>query len=389
MSIYKRASGRWAVLIDQDSSATSPRKRRSLGTYATRKDAERAEREALTARDRGVDVLPGKISMAQLFDRFIDDATTRKLSGATLHGYRQIWKRCTSIASLAVAKLRPAHLSDLYSTLSRTGWEGGKGALSSRSIGHTHALISTMLGWAVRLELAVRNVADVVEPPKGAHKRAKPYDRADALRLIEEAGKTRYASLIIFGFETGLRRGELAGLKWTDLDLDRRVATIRGSMGQIPGATWYKSTKTDSVAQIALSDFAIEALRAQRVQQAKDKLAAGEFFVDDGFVFTAELGGQPSPGAISHAIRRIAARAKLSVRGVHAMRHSTGSWLIHAGVDIRTVAAVLRHSSASTTLNVYAHEIEGAQAQAVTHLLGAHGNQMATVPDQGVKKARI
>ena len=387
MSIYKRASGRWAVLVDQDSTGSGPRKRKSFGTFATKKDAEKAEREALTSRDRGIDVLPGKITMAQLFDRFVDDAKTRKLSGTTTHGYRQIWKRCATIASLPVARLRPAHLSDLYSTLSRTGWDGGNGALSSRSVGHTHALISTMLGWAVRLELAVRNVADVVEPPKGAHKRAKPYERADAMRLIDEAGKTRYGSLIIFGFETGLRRGELAGLKWTDVDFERRTATIRGSMAQIPGETWYKSTKTDSVAQIALSNFAIEALRAQRVQQAKDKLASGEFFVDEGFVFTAELGGQPSPGAISHAIRRIAARAKLSVRGVHAMRHSTGSWLIHAGVDIRTVAAVLRHSSASTTLNVYAHEIEGAQAEAVTHLLGSHGNRMATVTGSGIKNA--
>ncbi len=130
----------------------------------------------------------------------------------------------------------------------------------------------------------------------------------------------------------------------------------------------------------------IDATAGIRIPALHRLLAAGALYVDDGFVFTAQLGGQPSPGAISHAIRRIAARAKLSVRGVHAMRHSTGSWLIHAGVDVRTVAAVLRHSSASTTLNVYAHEIEGAQAQAVTHLLGAHGNRLAPRRDRASKK---
>ena len=66
------------------------------------------------------------------------------------------------------------------------------------------------------------------------------------------------------------------------------------------------------------------------------------------------------------------------------MRHSTGSWLIRSGVDIRTVAAILRHSSAATTLNVYAHEIAGAQAEAVTHLLGADGNRLATAVGSGV-----
>ncbi len=77
--------------------------------------------------------------------------------------------------------------------------------------------------------------------------------------------------MIVFAFETGLRRGELAGLKWADLDLEQRAATIRGAIGQTPGTTWYKATKTERVARIALSDHALEALRAQRVQQAKDK----------------------------------------------------------------------------------------------------------------------
>jgi integrase len=386
VSIYKRASGRYAVVIGIDS--TGAPRRRSLGTFATKKEAERAEREALTARDRGIEIVPAKITLDQLFERFMLDAAARSLSGTTLHGYRQIWKRVEPIAGVQVAKLKPAHLSELYGQLARDGWAGGKGALSSRSIGHTHALLSTILGWAVRLELAARNVAEVVEPPKGAHKRAKPYERADALRLVEEASQTRYGPLVIFGFETGLRRGELAGLKWTDIDTTARAATIRGAIGQVPGKTWYKATKTESVARIALSDHALEALKSQRVQQAKDKLAAGALHVDEGFVFTPELGGTPSPGAISHAIRRVAARANLNVRGVHAMRHSTGSWLIRSGVDVRTVAALLRHSSASTTLNVYAHELEGAQAEAVKNLLGADCNRIATAADSANKKAR-
>jgi hypothetical protein len=84
---------------------------------------------------------------------------------------------------------------------------GGRKGRALLSIGHTHALLSTILGWAERLGLAARNVAEVVESPKGAHKRAKPYERADALRLVEEASQTRYGPLVIFGFETGLAAG--------------------------------------------------------------------------------------------------------------------------------------------------------------------------------------
>ncbi len=81
-------------------------------------------------------------------------------------------------------------------------------------------------------------------------------------------------------------------------------------------------------------------------------------------------------------MRAIAKKAGLTLRGIHAMRHSTGSWLIRAGVDVRTVAAILRHSSAATTLGVYSHEIEGAQAEAVQnldkHIRKSQGNRLAT-----------
>jgi len=94
----------------------------------------------------------------------------RSLSGTTLFGYRAIWKRVEPIAGIIVSKHKPAHLSELYGQLARDGWSGGKGPLSVRSIGHTHTLLSTLLAWSVRLELAGRNVADAVQPPKGARK---------------------------------------------------------------------------------------------------------------------------------------------------------------------------------------------------------------------------
>jgi integrase len=427
VSIYKRKSGRYAAMIDADDPfpyrivsplppakngrrrsqvigafKTEPeahkrvaellktgdsrmlsveklaRGRRALGTYATKKEAEVAERAALTARDRGVDIAPATLKLEELFGRYVADAETRGASGTTIRGYREIWKRCGSVATIQLAKLRPVHLAGLYGDLARVGWSGGRGPLSARSIRHTHALIDAMLRWAVRLEMVSRNVADAVEPPKSSHKAAKAYERVEAARLIIEAAKTRYGPLIVFAFETGLRRGELAGLKWTDLHLDERAATIRGAIGQVPKRTWYKTTKTERAARIALSDHALEALRAQRVQQAKDKLLAGPVYDDQGFVFAPPTGGMPSPQAITHAIRRIAKRAGTIGLGVHAMRHSTGTWLIRAGVDVRTVAALLRHSSPTTTLNVYAHEVEGAQAEAVRHLLGSNGNRMAT-----------
>ncbi len=382
MSIYKRASGRWAVLVDQEGGANAPRRRTSLGTFATKKEAEKAEREALQARDHGFDIVPSRLTLDEVFARFMRDAEARNLSGTTLHRYRQLWAYAAPISGTKVDRLRPVQLADLYANLQRAGGKDGR-ALAPRSVQHLHTLLHGMLAWAIRLELVARNVADAVEPPRGGRKKAVPYQAVDASRLVAEAGKTRHGPLVVFAFQTGLRRGELCALKWSDVNFMRRTATIRGSIAQIPKRTWYKATKTDLIATIALSNLAIEALHIQRTIVDADAEATGEHYRDDGYVFAAPGGGYANPGSIGNAVRRIARRAGLAVSSLHSMRHSTGSFLIADGVDIRTVAAILRHSATSTTLNIYAHELTGAQAAAVAGLdrrlrVPSDGNRMAT-----------
>ena len=116
-------------------------------------------------------------------------------------------------------------------------------------------------------------------------------------------------------------------------NFDRRTATIRGALAQIPKRTWYKSTKTDLVATIALSELATDALRSQRALHAKECLAAGQFYDDLGFVFMPPAGGMPTPASRAQGVRRVAERAGLALRGTHAMRHPTGSWPIRSGVS--------------------------------------------------------
>jgi integrase len=375
MSIYKLPSGRYKAIIARSEGSTE---RRSLGTFATKKEAEKAQREALAARDRGIDLAPQTTTLSEVFAKFMAEAEGDGLSGTTLRNYRDTFLRCEKIALVPLVKLRPTHVADLRATLLNLGWSGGKGPLSPRSVRNSIAFVATLLSWAVDNELLMRNVAAITRSrrdhrkgPRAEKKPVRHYERDEALHLIDTALKTRHAPMIVFAFDTGLRRGELAGLRWSDVNLEDRLATIRSSVAYVPGRKWLKGTKTNLVADVPLSDHAIEALRAQRVQQAKDKLAAGPFYDDQSFVFAPPGGGMPSPNYVSRHIAKIAQRAGLSLHTTHGIRHSTGSWLVHAGVDVRTVAAILRHSSPSTTLNIYTHEMKGAKAAAVGNLLDA------------------
>jgi integrase len=381
VSIYKRRSGRYTVVVAR---AEGSIERRSLGTFSTRKEAEKAEREALAARDRGTDLVPQTLTLTEVFSAYMAEAEADGLSETTLRGYRETFRRCETIATIKLARLKPLHLAQLRAKLLSEGWSGGAGPLSPRSVRNTLALVSTLLAWGVEHELIARNVAAVARlrrrrayAPQIDKKPTRHYERADAERLISEASKTRYGPMIVFAFETGLRRGELAGLRWDDVAFGERYATIKNAVAYVPGRKWLKDTKTHLVARIALSEIAIAALRAQRAHQAKDKLAAGPFYDDQGFVFAPGEGGMYSPGAVYDAVHKIAKRAGLSLRNLHGIRHSTGSWLVRAGVDVTTVAAILRHSTPSTTLAVYSHELEGAQAEAVERVQSIPASKLA------------
>jgi len=297
-------------------------------------------------------------------------------SGSTVYTHRKTWGYVGKLATRRAVDLKPTDLTALYARLLASGGVARRntgrqhpagGALSPRTVGQVHALIRTVLSWAVQLEILPRNVARLVSPPKIAAREAVPYTADQAQALISAARANRYWPLIVVGFSTGLRRGELAALRWEDVDLERRVATIRSSIAVVPGKKWLKGTKQGRIGTLALSDVAIAALEAQREQQARDRAAFGRY-PDLGYVFAGQWGGTPNPDALGHAVRAIAREAGLPVAGMHAMRHAVATWLLRAGVDIRTVSAVMRHANPSITLNIYAHEVPGAQMEAVGEL---------------------
>jgi len=381
MSIYRRKSGRYAVLVDVDRGVDGKRKRRALGTFATRKDAERAEREALTARDRGVDIAPDRVTVGQLLDRYLKDRSALGRGAKTVERYESLVKHnlVPHIGSVPLSKLRPAHVSELVATLGKCGGFGGR-ALSAKSVKHAYALLKGALAWAVRQELVGRNVAEAVSPPTVGRGVVAAISVDEAKQLFAAADKGRWGPFMRLAIGTGARRGELLALRWSDVDFYKATLCIRASLSETRSGVVEKSTKTDRVRLVALASTALEALRRQRVLQAQDRFSAGAAYVDSGHVFQNQLGGTIRPNRASEVFRELAARAGTSTKRLHALRHTSVSWLIAAGVDVRTVAALAGHSSPTITLSVYSHIVAGAQAKAVT----AIDDRLATVAEAGL-----
>ncbi len=382
MSIYKRKSGRYAVLIDLDSTAMGGRRRRSLGTYRTRKEAEHAEREAIEARDRGIDLSPAKLTVAELMVRFIAHCRADDRTAATIETYEQKSKRYIEprLGAHVLSKLRPAHVAEWIAMLRTVGGEKGK-PLSPKTVRNVYGLLHSALGWACDLELVGRNVCDTdaAKPPRAPRSAAKALRDDEVRRLLRTAEETRWGPFLTLALATGARRGELCALSWDDVNLDARTVTIARSLSQTRGCVALKGTKTGNVRRLTLSRMAIEALRRQRVQQAQDKLLAGGVYRDEGAIFADALGSRVTPMAATKAFGRLARSAGISTTRLHDTRHSAATALITAGVDIRTVAGVLGHTAASTTLNVYSHLVGDAQRDAIDGL-GARLERIGAAP---------
>lgn len=366
MSVYKRKSGRWAVRIDLYATSTGARRRRNLGTFTTKREAEAAERAALSARDRGTEIAAGTATVAQIFEGYLAQARSR-IGTKTHERYRELTDKnvLPKLGAIQAARLRPTHLSALYAELLESGRANGKGGLSPRTVGHVHTLIHGALGWALRMELVSRNIADVVTAPKAVRREAKALTVEEAQQLIDGTRETRVGALFTFALATGLRRGELVALRWDAIDEKTGTVAIRGSASYALGEVTEKEPKTGRGRTIALSPLAIEALRTQKARQAQERLAAGALYVVRGYVFADELGERLHPRAVTSAFRRAAKRLKISTTSFHSLRHTCASWMIGAGVDVRTAASVLGHASPTVTLTTYAHLIAGAQVSAV------------------------
>ncbi len=236
-------------------------------------------------------------------------------------------------------------------------------------------------------------------PSKGPTFPAKALTEEEARRLLAAAVGTPWHAFFTLAFCTGARRAELAALRWSNVDLERATVTISESVVRTKTGLEFKGTKTGCVRVVPLNGLAIAALRSHRAKQNAKRLRKGDEYEVRDLVFADPLGGPWNPGSISNAFDRMAREVKLSTTRLHDVRHSAATWLLQGGVDVRTVAAILGHSTPVTTLNTYAHVMPGAEAKAVEAIAErlarvasggsyGHGNRMATVTDLPPKKAQ-
>ncbi len=230
--------------------------------------------------------------------------------------------------------------------------------LSARSITHCRTVFSIALGQAEDWGLIGRNPAagKRVRVPRISKHEVEALTPDEARNVITAFAGHPLEALVITAMGTGLREGELLGLRWNDVDLDAGTLTVRYQLQTINGERTYTEPKSKASCQhLALPDVVIDALKRQHTRQLEARLRAGNQWNETNVVFTTK-GGTPFWGSnVLHSFQKHLADAGLRRMTIHELRHGAASLLLAGGSDIRSIMEFLRHSQISQTANTYTH----------------------------------
>lgn len=370
-SVRQRSPGSWEVKYDLGRDPQTGKRITKFKTVkGTKRDAQKELRRLLTTVDSGTHVDPGKMTVAEWLGEWLKEAKAT-VSPTTYERYKIIVDKhlVPALGSHLLAKLAPVHVQAYYSEALVSGRRDGKGGLSAQTVRHHDRALNVAMKRARALRLIASNPVEDTSAPKVERQEIEVLAPEEATALLKTAAGTRLHMPIFVTLATGLRRGEVLALRWSDLDLDRGVMTVAQSLERTEAGLRFKAPKTKrSRRTIALSGSVVEALRAHRARQAAERLQLGLGRDDAALVFPQVTGEPTNPHTFSRRFAELVERAKVRQVTFHALRHTHFTELLRAGVHPKIASERAGHASVSVTMDVYSHAIPGMQEDAAARI---------------------
>lgn len=381
--LEKRSKTSWTIVIEAGRDpATGKRKRIKRAFRGTRREAEKEMARLITELEKGTYIEPAKLTFGEYLKDWLERRRADNLSPTTLRRYAGIveLRLIPKLGMLPLEKLRPIHLQKWIGEVAEEGRRDGKrGPLEHASIVYHYRVLHKALEDAVKMQLLPYNPANAVTLPKPPPEIEQDEDVEEGVQVItaaeveamlEAAKGTPYYHLLFVAVRTGLRRGELLGLRWKDVDLKAGRLSVRQALAYTPDrGKFFKVPKNKkSRRTIDLSREVVELLKEVKKKQAEAKLFYGQLYQDYGLVFCQTNGEPMHPDTPSSWFPQFLERIGLPRLNFHCLRHTHASLLLQAGVDIKVISERLGHSSIRITYDLYSHLMPGMQREAVDRL---------------------
>jgi len=356
----------WEISIDLGRDGTTGKRPRHFETFKGRKtEAQKRLAELLVSLEQGIYVKPSRLTVAQFLEEWLRDYVATNTAPRTAERYEQIVRTrlIPALGSLPLLGLRPHHIQKFYSQDLESGRRDGKGGLSALTVHHHHRVLYEALRHGVKHGILIRNVAEAVDAPRPEHKKPAILTASDVQLILDACKETAYYVPFFTLAYTGLRRSELLGLRWGDVDLEKSTLSVVQALHQLRGGKYIlREPKTKlSRRQIALSPSLAIVLWEHQLKQKDARKLLGKPLEPGDLVFSHPDGRPIRPDSVTRAFHEIAASVGLRGVRLHDLRHAHATILLQQRVNPKIVQERLGHSSVSTTLNIYSHVLPGLQ----------------------------
>ena len=368
-SIRQRSKGSWEIAIDIGRDPSTNRRLRHFESVKGRKsDAQRRLHELLHTLEGGTFVKPSRLTVAQFLEEWLQSYVATNAAPKTRERYEEIVRLhlIPALGSFPLLTLQPQHIQKYYAKALESGRRDGRGGLSALTVHKHHRVLYEALRCGVRHGIIIRNVAEAVDPPRSHSKKSMMLGANDVRLILDGAERTPYHALLFTSAYTGLRRGELLGLRWCDIDLELATLSVVQTLQQLRNGDYVfgEPKSKHSRRQIALPPSLTILLWEHRLKQEHAKKLLGKLLEPTDLVFSHPNGRPFRPNSVSRAFKVVTESVGLSNVRLHDLRHAHATIMLQQGVHPKIVQERLGHSSVSTTLDIYSHVLPGLQEAA-------------------------
>ena len=363
----RKRGKKWCFVVDVGrDEITGKRDQRWFSGFDKREDAERAMIDKIKEINDGVYVEETNETLAEFMTNWLTNKKNQVRPG-TWKSYAWLINThlIPHLGKVKISQLKPRHLNDLYN-------QKLLNTISANSIKKLHGLVKDALDEGIGFGDISRNVANTVTPPRVRKVKFEVWNEVQLKLFLEAAKSSRFYVVFELAASTGMRIGEILGLRWRDVDLEAGQASIRQAYTKAHSGYEFHEPKTSSGERsVALFPDTVKLLLEHKESQEVEKEKNKAFYNDHGLVIQTHIGTPVSPRNLSREYYKILSKMDIPKIRFHDLRHTHATLLLKRGVHAKIVQERLGHSSITITLDTYSHVLPGLQEAALKSLGGS------------------
>jgi len=357
-SITQRKDGRWQAQISLENG------KRKTYYGKTKREVQEKLRLAINQQKLGKFTLGSNQTVKQFLDDWLENVHRHIIGPNSYVMYRGFLDNhiFPTFGHVKLGKLTPRQIDTLYSAKLKAGY-------AAETVRAIHYMLSKALSDAVRWKLISFNVCKDVKPPRAKKYETHPLTHEQAMILLAAAKGQKFEALLTLAVTTGMREGEILGLRWDDINATDCTLSIRRTVYRVKGkgVVEGKPKTESSKAKITLPQFVVDALLVQKDIQEKARVQAGEKWIENNLVFPNRLGKLADVRYLRVLFKKLLQEAGLPKMRFHDLRHSAATILLDMGVHPKIVQGILRHSTIAMTMR-YSHVSDEKQRETMNKL---------------------